>query len=168
MSGRQCTVCLHISRRQIDEELLAGRSYRDISRQFSVSKDAVARHVAHIPPALAKAREVEIVDAGDELLDHMRDLLADLDHVIEQTKASGDHRTTVLAVREKTRALLVREQARQEARNARAVEQWDEVIRSPEWQQERDAILEIARSHVGSRAVIAARIASLRGIDDAS
>ena len=63
--GRKCKACLHPERKQIDSALVEGASIRDISRRFRMSAAAVARHVAHIPKALAKAKDAaEIADAG--------------------------------------------------------------------------------------------------------
>jgi hypothetical protein len=42
---RKCSICLSKNRCHIDECLTKGVSYRDIARQFNVSKDAVERHV---------------------------------------------------------------------------------------------------------------------------
>jgi hypothetical protein len=55
---RNCTVCRHTKRYEIEHDLQAGLSYRDVARQYSISKDAVSRHRAshvslHTTPALA-------------------------------------------------------------------------------------------------------------------
>jgi hypothetical protein len=48
--GRQCTVCNHRDIEEINRLLLCSDSYRDIARQFNLSKDALARHKeSHIP-----------------------------------------------------------------------------------------------------------------------
>jgi hypothetical protein len=51
---------VHSDRAEIDAAIVERRgSYRDVARQWRVSKDAVARHAAeHIPAALAVAAEV--------------------------------------------------------------------------------------------------------------
>jgi hypothetical protein len=60
---RKCTICRHAKRREIEADLQAGLSYRDVARRHSVSKDAVSRHRAshvslHSATALATARKV--------------------------------------------------------------------------------------------------------------
>src|SRR5262249_26212173 len=42
-----CSICRHPKRDDIEAELRAGTSYRDIARQRNVSKDALSRHRAH-------------------------------------------------------------------------------------------------------------------------
>ena len=39
-----CSICNHASRSQIEAAIVAGKSLRDIARQFQVSRDAVHRH----------------------------------------------------------------------------------------------------------------------------
>src|SRR5262249_35091438 len=57
------SICRHPVRHDIEAELRAGASYRDIARRHSVSKDALSRHRAnhmsrHTPTGLSAAREI--------------------------------------------------------------------------------------------------------------
>ena len=45
---RTCTICRHAKRHEIEADLQAGLPYRDIARRHIISKDAVARHRAHV------------------------------------------------------------------------------------------------------------------------
>lgn len=50
--GRNCTVCLHESRDEIDRALVGGTSNTSLSRQFGLTEQAVRRHAhRHIPQA---------------------------------------------------------------------------------------------------------------------
>ena len=60
---RNCTVCRHPQRHEIEPDLRAGLSYRDVARQYGISKDAVSRHRAshvslHTTPALATVTKI--------------------------------------------------------------------------------------------------------------
>ena len=60
---RNCTVCLHPQRQEIEADLQAGLSYRDVARRYSTSKDAVSRHRAshvslHTTPALTTVTKI--------------------------------------------------------------------------------------------------------------
>jgi hypothetical protein len=59
---RNCTVCRHAKRHEIEADLQAGLAYRDIARRHIISKDAVARHRAHLSlhttPALATVSKI--------------------------------------------------------------------------------------------------------------
>jgi transposase len=58
---RRCTVCDHNERRNIDETLVTGASYRSVAKRFGLSESAVYRHQTEHPPAhLLKAEEVEV------------------------------------------------------------------------------------------------------------
>ena len=58
--GRTCTVCSHKDVAEIDRLLLCSDSYRDIARQFGLSKDALARHKeSHIPELLLKSQDAK-------------------------------------------------------------------------------------------------------------
>jgi hypothetical protein len=64
---RNCTVCRHPQRDEIEVDLRAGLSYRDAARRYGVSKDAVSRHRGHVSlhstPALAGVtRILELLD----------------------------------------------------------------------------------------------------------
>ncbi len=55
---RRCTICTRKQRAEIDQALVARQSFRAISRQFSVSKDALLRHHDdYLPAALMRAQE---------------------------------------------------------------------------------------------------------------
>ena len=67
---RNCTVCRHAQRQAIEGDLQAARSYRDIARRYSISKDAVSRHRAHeslhTTPALATVAKIRgLLDSGE-------------------------------------------------------------------------------------------------------
>lgn len=70
--GRQCTVCAHNDIEEINRLLLCSDSYRDIARQFGLSKDALARHKeSHIPELLLKSHDVKETLQADNLLDQI-------------------------------------------------------------------------------------------------
>ncbi len=56
--ARQCTVCSHLRRAEIDHAIAAGQSFRDIARQFGLDKMAVSRHRAQVADRVAQVRQV--------------------------------------------------------------------------------------------------------------
>jgi hypothetical protein len=89
---RTCTVCTNPDRAAIDKALVVDKiSFRDIARQWRVSKDAIARHKEHIPQTLAKAQEAKEVAHADSLLDAL---------------ASKDPRTAIQAIRTAAEVLV--------------------------------------------------------------
>jgi hypothetical protein len=60
---RNCSICRHPQRYEIEADLQAGLSYRDVARRHSISKDAVTRHRAshvslHTTPVLATVTKI--------------------------------------------------------------------------------------------------------------
>jgi len=82
-----CTVCRHPNLADIDHVILRGDSLRDIARQFRLSKDAVARHKAHLSNTLAKAHEAREVVRADSLLDQVCRQEALFDELDQTAKA---------------------------------------------------------------------------------
>jgi hypothetical protein len=99
---RVCTICTHEDRREIDRLLVArSESYRDIARQYAVSKDAVSRHTKeHLPELLVKAHEAEEAARADELLMDVRRIQARTLLALKRAEDAHDWLTMLRAVRE--------------------------------------------------------------------
>lgn len=62
---RPCTVCRASNRHDIDESLISGGSFREISAQFGISPTALSRHLRnHLQPQIAAANIVPAPPAG--------------------------------------------------------------------------------------------------------
>lgn len=82
--ARTCTVCTHPERPAIDRALVEGDAYRDIARQFGVSKDALQRHRAeHLPARLVQAKAAQ--DVSDAV-----DVMAELQRCFERVNLLFD------------------------------------------------------------------------------
>ena len=60
---RTCSICRSPRRHEIEADLQAGLSYRDVARRYNISKDAASRHRAshvslHTTPALATVTKI--------------------------------------------------------------------------------------------------------------
>jgi hypothetical protein len=88
---RICGICGHPQRHDIEADLRAGTTYRDIARRHNVSKDALSRHRAnhmsrHTATGLTAAKEIEAL--------------------LHKAETSPTWTATVLAVREARRFVL--------------------------------------------------------------
>jgi len=55
--GRTCTICSHEKRAEIDIDIASGKSYRVISRQFSIGHDSIQRHASeHIQETIKQTQ----------------------------------------------------------------------------------------------------------------
>ena len=104
---RTCTVCRHVQREQIEQDLLSGDSYRNIADRFGTSKTALVRHRgAHLPRELVKARDEQGVLRGDRLLDGVRtgedraeSLYVAAETILKRALAVKDLKTAIQSIR---------------------------------------------------------------------
>jgi hypothetical protein len=68
-----CQVCSHPARGEIDRQLVAGVSLRQLARQYETDKSALHRHKAHVSGAIVEARAAELVTNAGSLLDQVRE-----------------------------------------------------------------------------------------------
>ncbi|MHB0874510.1 MAG: hypothetical protein ACYC5O_00555 [Anaerolineae bacterium] len=151
---RQCTVCaLAIADRAgVDGALLTGTSYRDIARQWRVSKDAVARHHAggHVAAAMAKAQDAAAVARGDDLLAQVRDLQGKALGILAKAEAAGDLRAALAAIREARGNLELLAKLLGELQDGATVN----VLVHPEWVNLRANIVAAVAPYPAARAAL--------------
>ena len=105
--ARKCSVCAHPDVADIDRALVAGESYREISKRFEpVSLSAVQRHrVDHLSPALRALSVVAEQEAGQSLLEQLSGLNGRVLKILDDADATGKPNVALAAVRE-VRALI--------------------------------------------------------------
>ncbi len=98
---RSCTVCGHPERNRIEHELANRVGYRDIARQFGISKDALTRHAAsHLPAAVLATRDGEEQERAATLHERLELLYAKATTILAQAEAEGRHNVSLLAIKE--------------------------------------------------------------------
>ena len=91
--GRQCTVCAHKDLEEINKLLLCSDSYRDIARQFRLSKDALARHKeSHIPTELLKSNDIQEIAKADALLVQLGEVREKTLSLLDKAEKAADTR----------------------------------------------------------------------------
>ena len=158
---RVCTVCRHDERREIDRQLVSRAfSYRDIARQFGVSKDAVSRHVKeHLPELLTRAHEAEQLAEADKPLTDIRKIQVQTLLMLQEAEKSGDLRTALAAVREaRNNVALLAELRGQLVRRPQI-----NLVLSPEWLELRTLIVGALEPHPDAREAVVQAIASRKG-----
>lgn len=143
---RACSICTHSERTAIEAVIVADASLRDIARQFSVSKDAVARHKEHcIKPAIQ-----EIVAQRQEETAHTA--LSEMEWLREQAKAIFHYAWGEETLKDSRTALqALAELRRQNELQAKLEGELDEhsitITSIPEWRELRALLLDALRSH---------------------
>src|SRR6516225_41609 len=100
---RACSVCRHTQRHEVDHALLSGKTYREITGSFPLSKSALERHRDHITSSLAKAKEAAVVANADSLLEQLKQLSADARRIQQKAEQARDYRAALAGVRELVR-----------------------------------------------------------------
>jgi len=96
---RTCTVCNHKDIEEINKLLLCSGSYRDIARQFGLSKDALARHKeGHIPEVLSKSNDIKEIVNADSLLLKLQEEAVFVREMRDSAKDGGDIELALKAV----------------------------------------------------------------------
>ncbi len=98
---RPCTVCTHDESHAVNVALVSREAYRDIARQYRVSKDALSRHAKeHLPELLAKARDAVEVAEADSLLSRVEGLYKRTEAILEAAESNREWGTALAAIRE--------------------------------------------------------------------
>ena len=139
--GRQCTVCAHKDLEEINRLLLCSDSYRDIARQFGLSKDALARHKeSHIPKELLKSNDIQEIAKADALLVQLGEVREKTLSLLDKAEKAADTRVygaPVAYLRE------VREQIKllAELEGRLASQPQITIVSSPQWIELRTLII---------------------------
>jgi transposase len=97
---RTCLACASSERREIDKALVSGEPLRNIAKRVSLSTAALFRHKPHVSQAIVKANEKREEKLGDNLLEEMQRVQRKAWELLGKMEAEGDHRGSVVALRE--------------------------------------------------------------------
>ena len=133
--GRACTICSHAKRYEIEELLATRRStYRAIALQYSVSKDAVRRHVSsrHVSQLISLAADAERAAKADTLLDRIEALQHRIEQFLSRVEHTDNYSATLGAFREMRSSLelmgeVTKELDRAGTINLELTVEWQEV-----------------------------------------
>ena len=162
--ARRCTVCDHRQREEIDRQLVCGESYRDIARQFGLSKDAVSRHKeSHIPDALVEAQDAGEVAQGDTLLAQVKALQSEAQDILGEARAAGDLKTALIGIGKAKECLelLFKVEGRLQDQQSVTVSVNMDIYHSPEWVRVGRMLAEVLRDYPDLRAEVAARLGDM-------
>jgi hypothetical protein len=97
---RTCLACSSSERTTIDKAIVSGEPLRNIAKRVSISPAALIRHKPHVAQGIVKAaerqgerREINLLEEGERIRQKAWELLCKLE-------AEGDHRGSVVALRE--------------------------------------------------------------------
>jgi hypothetical protein len=147
---RRCTVCAHERRYDIDTILVdRAKPYRDIARQYDVSKDAISRHVSggHISELLALAADAERAARADSLLDRIEALQSRIEAFLSRVEDTDNYSAIIGGFREMRANLeLIGEVTKQLDRTPTL-----NLHLNPEWIRLRTVIVQALEPHPEAR-----------------
>ena len=100
--GRQCTICNHPQRGEIDKALVAGVAYRRIAAEYGVSDGSLRRHKknGHIAEQIAKAAKKKEIKQAKEvqaaILAQEAQEVADAQTILDEVSRLKDRALTIL------------------------------------------------------------------------
>jgi transposase len=97
---RTCLACSSPEREAIDKALVARESFRNIAKRVSISPAGLLRHRNHVANAIGKAQAEREECLGETLLDEMRRVQRKAWELLARTESEGDHRGSIVALRE--------------------------------------------------------------------
>lgn len=164
--GRTCTVCVHKDLDEINRLLLCSDSYRDIARQFGLSKDALARHKeSHIPELLAKSKEIQNTINADTLTDQMEEIREKIKSLLQQAIDADNLRDAHNFVGDTLRQIELEAkllgQIQEQSISVNLQQQTISIYQSPEWSTVGDILARILAPHPDLRKEVAAEFIAL-------
>ncbi len=175
MPGRNCSVCTHEGRANIDRALVAGQTLRSVSLCYGMSATALFRHKSeHLPALLGEGlrqRDVHAAEtAAEAVRQEAREARQALD-VVQQLKAINSATLQILmdageAGDPGTALRAIDRIQRQIELQAKLLGELDEspkvaVMLSPEWLQVRTTLLHALQPHPEAKFAVAGALARL-------
>jgi hypothetical protein len=144
---------MHSNRNNIDEDLLAGKSYREIKRRTGLDKSALSRHVSkHLPVILTKSAEVKEMVRAENLQNEIEKLREKASRIGDKAEADKDYRTALAGVRELTRLLDLMAKLNGQLPDQASI---NIIMNNPQWIQLRSSILKSLEDYPEARVKLA-------------
>lgn len=160
--ARDCTVCIHPKKDEINRVLLErSATYRIMADRYGLSQTALKRHKkGHLPVHVAKAHEAAEVAIADDLLQQIKALRNRSIAILQKAESAGDYRTALMGVREARGCIETLMEVEGELDRRGVVN----VTLSPQWVELRTLIIESLKDHPDARQAVAGALQSIEGV----
>lgn len=96
---RNCTICNHLQRSEIEAALLENLSFRHIASRYATSTASIQRHKqACIAKTLMKASEAKEVAQADTLLERLKSINADTLAILKEARTDKNGELALKAI----------------------------------------------------------------------
>lgn len=155
---RACTICGHAERAAIDAALASGTAYRAITRQFVVSKDAVARHAReHIAQSVAQSHAAKSESAALDVVAQLKVVNAITLAILKEARDRHDGDLALKAIDRFQRQWELQAKLLGDLDERAHVEV--NVVMSQQWRDLRATILDALALYPEARAAVAQALA---------
>ena len=149
-------VCIHSEREKIDKDLIAGLSFRKISRRFKIDKSSLFRHKAkHLPVTLIKAEDAREIESSENLWDQIEWLRSKALSISRKAEEREDYRAGLAAIRELVRIVELTGKLRGDLST-----QPVNIVVNPQWIELRTKIVTTLEDFPDAKAKLAEVLAS--------
>ena len=90
--ARQCSICTHPQRDEIDAKIVFGEPYRKLAEEYGISEPAISRHKKHISSAVVDAERQKAVSGTAKMLKELSRGFDSLARAADKAEADGDFR----------------------------------------------------------------------------
>ena len=98
---RNCTICTHDKREEIDVKIVAKTAYRNIAKQYTISTAAICRHKKeHLPKELIKSEETKEIARADNLIGQVQSLKDRADNILDKAEQGKSYTIALQAIKE--------------------------------------------------------------------
>lgn len=161
----RCSICIHDDLEAIDQAIVLGQqSYRDIARQYGVSKDAVARHKPHVSRSLSQVVAARQTAGATSAYDRLEELYTTGMRVLAAAEADGKASLQLGAIRELRATVETLAKITGEL-DERSTVQVLNVATAPEWVAIRAALVQVLLPYPEAAAAVAARLDGLPALE---
>ncbi len=160
--GRSCLICAHPKRAEIDQALVDGVSFRNVTLRYGMSIATVSRHrAAHLPSVMAKGKEADEVAHADTLLAQIKDLKERALSILTKAEVAKSWSVALGAIREARQTLELLCKISGELDERPQVN----ILVSTAWINLRGEILQALSAFPEARAAVAKRLVEVKAYD---
>ncbi len=161
----RCSGCHHEKRSQLDADLVAGISQRELAARYELSRSAIQRHRAHVSTSLARIDARGLTIGGstattDDVVAQARHLYQACRDAFDNAIEGGNLLNLALSAREARAGLelLGKFLERLESRRVMAI---IDIQRSTQWARIRSVVMDVLKDHPELRVELTARLKAL-------
>ena len=137
--SRVCTICHHPKRKEIEEAITDGISYRHIASQFSIGYKSVERHIAeHIQQAIKQSEEAKEKARGLDVVEQLQNINTVTLAILKEARDEKKNGMALFAIDRVQKQLELQAKLLGDINDAPQVN----IILTPEWRSIRTTIVQ--------------------------